>query len=287
MQKQSSPPPNSTATIRAELHSHSTCSDGEFAPDELARLMAEAGVELWSLTDHDTVAGCEEARQAAEEHGIAFLDGIEISAWAGRSVHVLGYGVDPSSEALQRFVARRTRERVERMEAMIERLKGLGVYVDLAHIREIADDAAVLTRPHLAQAIYEKGYLLHPKDAFSRYIGNDAPAYVEQTWPGVEEAIDIIHAAAGAAVLAHPAHYELDDQIPAWAEAGLDGVEVDHPSHTSSDVARYRKLAEELGLVCTVSSDFHGLSDRLYRQDLGGMVISEAWVEALKGRVGR
>lgn len=268
--------------VRAELHSHSTSSDGALAPEELADHMAQAGVAVWSLTDHDTCAGCPSARQRAEQHGIHFLDGIEISAFHGRSVHVLGYGVD--LEAIDAFVVRRSALRRERMQAMIARLQGLGVYVTMAQVRQVAGPGASLTRPHLAEAIRRGGYIDDLGQAFSRYIGEGKPAYMEQEWPSVEEAIAIIHAAQGAAVLAHPAHYGLDDEIGAWVARGLDGIEVRHPRHGRNDEERYARLCQAFGIVATASSDFHSFASR-YGTELGAVELSRATLEALEARI--
>ncbi len=243
-------------SIQAELHTHSTFSDGAFEPAELAARCAAAGVRVWALSDHDTVGGVAAAAAAAAEHDIEFLTGIEVSAYAGRSIHVLGYGYDPTNETLRSFSTRRLQARRERMEVMIDRLAELGAPVDRDHVFELASGA--VARPHLAQALVDAGHANSRQAAFDRYIGNGRPAYVETTWPGVPEAIEMIHEAGGTAVLAHPGLYGHDKNIPLWVEAGLDGIEVRHPAHSSGDEARYVALANDLGVLKTGSSDYHG-----------------------------
>lgn len=245
------------STIRAELHSHSTFSDGAYSPEEVARLCADEGVSLWALTDHDTTAGCARAADAAVALGVEFLPGIEVSAYHGRSVHILGYGVDPESSELQAFSERRLKARVDRMRRMVERLDALGVAVGWEAVARIAGEGA-MARPHLAQALVEAGHVGDRGQAFDLYLADGAPAYVATTWPSVPEAIDLIHAAGGAAVLAHPGIYGLDGAIDAWAGAGLDGIEAGHPKHTANDRERYTAHAERLGLLITASNDFHG-----------------------------
>lgn len=242
---------------RAELHTHSVESDGELEPDALAAACARHGVEVWALTDHDNCGGCRRARRAASRHGIEFIPGIEISAYLERSIHVLGYGVAPESDVIQELTARLRAAREQRMEAMLERLSELGVGVPLESVEREADGAP-LSRAHLAEVLVRDGYAETHDEAFDRWIGAEAPGYVPVGWPSVPEAIGRIHAAGGAAILAHPGRYEVDETIPDWIGAGLDGLEVGHPRHSPGQENQYRALAEEHDLVATSSSDFHG-----------------------------
>ncbi len=242
--------------IQAEIHTHSTASDGEFEPKEVAKLCAEADVELWSLTDHDTCGGCGEAAEAADHYGIRFIPGIELSAYADTSIHVLGYGVDPESEAIRGLSDRMLEAREERMQAMVDELESHDIDVDYEDVAERAEGA--VARPHLARTLNAQNQVETVQDAFDDYIRDGGPAYVPITWPTVEEAIELIHRAGGIAVLAHPGRYEADDKIEAWVEAGLEGIEVRHPSHDETDAKRYLRMADDYGLFTTESSDFHG-----------------------------
>lgn len=271
--------------LQAELHTHSTASDGRHSPDELADLCARHDIQVWSLTDHDTCRGCGSARRAAERHGIEFIPGIEVSAYLRRSIHVLGYGVDPDSTAIAELTEQLREARRDRMAEMLGRLDDHGVAVELADVRRQAGSAP-LSRAHLAKALVEGGEVEDMDAAFDRWIGAEAPAYVPVGWPSVPETIEILHAAGGAAILAHPGRYEVDARIPAWIDAGLDGIEVVHPSHSSKDASRYRELADSHDILATESSDYHGL-DHLSERIFGETRLSVATVDELQRRIDR
>lgn len=267
-------------TKRVELHTHSTASDGELEPERVAALVAERGAEVWALTDHDNCDGCALARKAARSRGLEFVPGIEISAYTDRSIHILGYGVDPESGAIEAlseelFVARR-----ERMVEMLDELSELGVELEFEDVQELSDGAP-LSRSHLSRALVEEGPAETRQEAFDRWIGVEAPAYVPVGWPSIPEAVECIHAAGGAAVLAHPGRYDVDPQIPDWIEAGLDGIEVDHPDHDEADVDRYTEMVDEFGLVATRGSDFHGRSEAEWAP-FGEVEMAESELQRLR-----
>ena len=266
------------STNRAEIHSHSVMSDGLHEPAEVARICDENGIEVWSLTDHDNCLGCADAARAASRLGIHFIPGIEISAYDGQSIHILGYAIRPEGSAMEEYSERRLAMREERMEWMVRECIRLGATVELERVREIAGRGGV-GRPHLARALVEAGQVRDEQAAFDRLIGYGQPAYRATTWPSVPEAIDIIHQAGGIAVAAHPGQDAQVARIPDWARDGLDGVEVVHPSHTRAHVERLDTLAAEEGLLKTASSDFHGLSH--YSADHFGQVdFPESWLDA-------
>lgn len=264
---------------RVELHTHTTASDGVYDPAELAALCEEHGVEVWALTDHDTCLGCEEARRAAERRGIAFVSGIEISAWDEEAIHVLGYGTDPASEAIDAFQERMAEARRERMAKMVSDLRDRGIEIEFDAVAERAGEAS-LSRAHLARALVDGGAAETIDDAFDSLIGTDSPVYRPVTWPSVEEAVAIIERADGAAVVAHPGRYDSDHRIEAWAEAGIVGLEVAHPSHDADDERRYREAAERLELLATESCDFHG-GDYPEDSEFGTTEVDEGVVRAL------
>lgn len=263
-------------TPAVELHTHSTASDGAYPPATLAEMCAEAGVRLWALTDHDNCHGCAEAARAAREHGITFVPGVEISSYAGTSVHVLGYGVEPGGSVMSDFTERRVEARRRRTRRMIERLDELGIEVRFEEVVACAE-GDILGRPHLAQALVERGAVSSVDEAFDRFLHTGGPAHVMTRWPTVEEAIAIIHRAGGIAVLAHPGQYDLDEAIEGWVEAGLDGIEVEHPNHQPADRRRYEAMADRFDLLATASSDFHG--NRGYGVELGDVTLSRARLE--------
>ena len=270
-------PSSANRTHRAEIHSHSNASDGAYPPARVAELCHQQGVEIWSLTDHDNCNGCEEAAEAASSYGITFIPGIEISAYHGTSVHVLGYGIDPGGDVIQDYARRRFEGRRERMHQMIARLDELGAEVSIDQVDEIAGDA-ILGRPHLARALVAAGAVPSVQDAFDRYLHTGGPAHVEMGWPTVADAIDLIHRAGGIAIVAHPGQYDIDEAIPSWVDAGLDGIECIHPQHNRRARRRYAKLAEHHGVLKTASSDFHGNRDRF--KHFGHVPFPTSWLDA-------
>ncbi|WP_168210995.1 PHP domain-containing protein [Persicimonas caeni] len=270
-------------THRAEIHSHSTASDGAYAPSRVAELCHQRGVEVWSLTDHDNCNGCTEAREAAESLGITFISGIEISAYHDTSVHVLGYGVDTEGDVIQDYSERRFESRRERMRQMIARLDDLGVDISFEAVADIAQDA-IMGRPHLARALVAAGEVGSVNEAFDRYLHTGGPAHVSMGWPSVENAIDLIHRAGGIAILAHPGQYDLDDDIGDWIDAGLDGIEAIHPQHNRQARRRYAKMARGFGVLSTASSDFHGNRDRFAH--FGNVPFPVNWLDAFLERLG-
>jgi 3',5'-nucleoside bisphosphate phosphatase len=270
-----------------DLHTHSTFSDGTLDPEEVVELATTRDLTGIALTDHDSTLGVQRARAAATATGLAVLLGCELSAeHDGNPVHVLGYGFDPDEPA---FAARRAwiREgRVGRARRMVERLRGLGAEVDFERVRELAGDGAI-GRPHVARAMVEAGVVDDVNAAFGPdWIGTGGRAYVAKDAVTPIEAVALIHGAGGVAVLAHPSIHAGARAVPepvirAMADAGLDGLEADHPDHSPQDRARWRALAAELGLETTGSSDCHGA---LYGYRLGVERTPDATVERLLGR---
>lgn len=260
-----------------EIHSHSTMSDGKFSPEQMARLMAEKGVELWALTDHDTVAGCGLAREAANEQGVRFVAGIEVSArHRGQSIHVLGYGVDERSAQIRAYGEQALQARRDRMEAMAERMTELGYPVTMAEVEAVAKTAN-LGRPHMAQALVKKGYTDTMQSAFDRWLANGQPAFMPLLQLSVEEAIELLVGAGGMVVLAHPARYgDISDILGDWKDQGLWGIEVRHPSHDLADEERLLRWADRFGLGKTASNDWHGTHPEAM-QRLGTVRFPEDW----------
>lgn len=268
--------------IRAELHTHSTASDGQHDPGTLAELCARRGVQILSLTDHDTVDGVTSARRVCDARGVRFLPGIEVSAQHGRSVHVLGYGVDLEDETFRALLDARRTQRERRMQLMIERANALGMPITDHDVLAFAGDGNP-GRPHLARALVAAGFARSIQDAFDRFLADGMPVHVPNPWPSVADAISEIKSAGGVAVLAHPGLYGLDAHLDEWADAGLDGVEIEHPSHSEEDAARYLRFANRRGLLRTASSDFHGPEVKR-GQVLGEVFVRQEWVDALLER---
>lgn len=193
-----------------DFHLHSTCSDGLLSPGAIVAFAAECGVRLCTLTDHDTVDGSDEAAAEARERGIAFVPGIELSAlWNGRTVHVVGLGVDPTAAAIAQAVGARTEARRIRALRIRDRLDRAGAPGTAAYA--LLADHARPTRTHFARALVELGVARDPGQAFERWLGRGKPAQVPSEWPSMEEAVAAIDAAGGVAVLAHPLRYVLSN----------------------------------------------------------------------------
>ncbi len=252
------------ATIRAaviDLQSHSTVSDGELAPADVARSAAAAGVTVMSLTDHDGIAGVEEASAAAAEAGIENVPALEMSCVHKYSedLHIVGYWVD--LETIAPACARAQQERIDRAKEIIERLNNFGVEVTFDDAVAKAGAADAIGRPHIAKAA-GAGPDLGP--FFEEYLVPGAKAFVSRKWPSAEQAVELIHEAGGVAVVAHP-YWDVQqpDQVRDLVESlvrdvGLDGIESFYPPHTKAQTAHCLELCEEFSLVPTASSDFHG-----------------------------
>jgi predicted metal-dependent phosphoesterase TrpH/ABC-type lipoprotein export system ATPase subunit len=267
-----------------DLHAHSTASDGRLRPSALIALAAEAGLRVIGLTDHDTVAGLPEAREASQGVGIRLVNGIEVTAVeAGREVHVLGYFINPESPELDAFLQTQRASRIRRLEEMAARLRTLGCDID---VNSLLDDASrqgrSVGRPLLADALVAAGHAVSRRDAFDRLLGQNRPAFVPRSGAPVDHVTAVIRKAGGVASLAHPVRLAWDDRIPVFAAAGLGALEVRHRDHDADVEAHYRKLAHRLGLAVSGGSDFHGNSLE-GRWPLGSVTLDEADFAALEG----
>lgn len=247
--------------IKADLHMHSTASDGVLAPDELMKRAASLGFTHVALTDHDCMAGIPLAQETAQALGMTLIPGVELSCGAQKEIHVLGYGFDLENEALLAFCRERVRQREARTAAMVERLCALGKPVEMARVKELA--RGVMGRPHVARVMLEMGYVNSVSDAFDRFLKPGKPAYVPKEDVKVSEAVRLIREAGGIAVLAHPMELKMGDAmleslIGEWKGKGLAGLEVYHPSAQNNHTAFLKHLAQREKLLVTGGSDFHG-----------------------------
>ncbi|MFE7953133.1 PHP domain-containing protein [Streptomyces sp. NPDC057426] len=249
--------------MRIDLHTHSTASDGTDTPAELVRNAAGAGLDVVALTDHDTTRGYADAI-AALPGGLTLVTGMELSCRVdGVGLHMLAYLFDPEEPALaaERELVRD--DRVPRARAMVDKLRELGVPITWEQVAQIAGDGSV-GRPHVAEALVELGVVRDVSGAFTpEWLADGGRAYVRKHELDPFEAIRLVKAAGGVTVFAHPAAVKRGEVVPEsaiarLAEAGLDGIEVDHMDHDEATRARLRGLAKELGLLATGSSDYHG-----------------------------
>ena len=243
---------------RVDLHMHSNASDGSYTPERVVAMAEANGLAVISLTDHDTLDGLPGAQARADEAGIRLIPGVELSVLEeGVDVHLLAYGFDPSDVRLRAAIARYRDGRRERARRILARLKGLGIRIAFEEVEEIAGGAAY-GRPHVAEALLQGGFVETFDEAFQRYLGHHAPAYVPKQVVTLEQASGIVRDAGGVLILAHPGTLNRDHFIPGWARRGLDGIEVWHSRHDEGDVRRYRGFAQLHGLLMTGGSDYHG-----------------------------
>jgi predicted metal-dependent phosphoesterase TrpH len=252
--------------VLIDLHTHSTASDGTDTPAKLIQNAARAGLDVLALTDHDTVAGHPEAAVALRQLGtpLTLIPGAELSCrFAGTSLHMLAYLFDPDEPELARERELVRDDRVPRAQAMVARLRALGVPITWQQVARIASNGAV-GRPHVASALVELGVVDTVSDAFTgEWLADGGRAYVEKHELDPFEAIRLVKGAGGVTVFAHPAAVKRGETVPETviaelATAGLDGIEVDHMDHDEATRVRLRGLADELGLLATGSSDYHG-----------------------------
>lgn len=243
-----------------DLHTHTTASDGRCTPAELVARASAAGVQVLSVTDHDTLAACGAVRAACEAAGIEFVSGIEVTAVReGVDVHTLGYFLDVTSASLAAFLSAQRQHRLDRVRMMIDRLRKLGIHLDGDAILKPAEDDASKSagRPWIARALLEAGHVSSLSDAFDRWLSRGRPAFVPRIAASPETVIERIHEVGGLASIAHPGLLDRDAWLPQFAKAGLDAIEAYHSTHDGLTTSRYVAMAEALGTAVTGGSDFH------------------------------
>lgn len=251
------------STLNADLHSHSTVSDGTLAPRELVLRAAQQGVELFALTDHDEVGGLADAAACAAEVGLAFLPGVEVSVtWAGRTVHVVGLGIDPANLVLREGLAAVRAGRTERARRMGEQLAAAGIGGAFEGALKYVGNPELISRTHFARCLVERGICRDTREVFTRYLVEGKPGYQPHRWARLADAVGWIVGAGGAAVLAHPGRYRCSDtEMRALAaefrELGGAALEVVTSNHGAAEAQRFADLALEFGLAASRGSDFH------------------------------
>lgn len=270
-----STPAGPTSGPYVDLHMHSTASDGSRAPADVVRAAKRASLVAIALTDHDSVAGLAEAQATGAELGVRVVNGVELSAVEGETeTHLLGLHLR-NTGVLERALGELREMRARRARQIVDRLNELGVALELEEVLAQAGPG-VVGRPHVARAMIANGWAVDARDAFDRYLGAGRPAFVAKEQLGMRDAIAMIHAAGGLSVLAHPGGSGTRERIDALRALGLDGIEVKHPSHSSSDTARLRGLCEQFRLVASGGSDWHGAADG--PRTIGMMQVPAEWL---------
>ena len=257
--------------MSADLHTHSTMSDGLLTPTDLVHQASEAGIKIMALTDHDSTDGLAEAMAAAAVHSdLTLIPGIELSTDVdGGEVHVLGYFIDIDDPELQKLLASFRDDREARAMGMVERLGELGVPVEWGRVQEIAGDGSI-GRPHVAEALMERGHVASIREAFDRYIGRAGPAYVQRRKMAPIDAVEIIARFGGVSALAHPREApDLHELLPGMVAAGLAGMEVHYGLYPETERRLLLEVAHRYGLLALGGSDYHG-PERAAECPLGG-----------------
>ena len=259
---------------QVDLHVHTTASDGRYSPSEIVRRAAKSGLVLLAITDHDTVDGIPEALDAAKEFPtLEVVPGVEINTDVPTGeAHVLGYFIDYAHPELLAVLQDMRTSRQERAQKMVAKLADLGMPLEWEHVRQLASTDAI-GRPHIAQALLEKGYISTIREAFDRYISRDGPAYVERTKVTPLDATKLILRAKGLPVLGHPLTIgDPEAMIRELAAGGLVGIEAYYGGYNEGEVARLLRFADTLGLIVTGGSDYHGL-DESAETKIGGVHV--------------
>jgi len=267
--------------MNADLHIHTSVSDGCLTPSEAVAMAKDINLKAIAITDHDTMDGVKEAMEEGEKLDIEVIPGVELSTdYNNFEIHILGYYVDDEDETFQLLLKRLRDFRCKRVKNIIKKLNGLGCNVDIDEVMMIAGEGAV-GRPHIARLLTEKGYVRNVQDAFDKFIGSNAPAYVERYRLLPQEVIKMVLRAGGVPVLAHPGIIKKDDMIPELINAGLKGIEVYHPEHSEEETRKYQTMAFKSRLLITGGSDCHGI-DRLTGSEMGSATITMFHVEKMK-----
>jgi hypothetical protein len=268
--------------VKADLHLHTTASDGRLEPREIVSLAVRVGLDVIAVTDHDTIDGVVPALAAAQASpSLTVIPGVEINTDVPRGeVHILGYFIDYTDKKLAATLQKLRDSRRERAQKMIAKLGKLGMKIDWQRVSELVRGGSVC-RPHIAQALFEKGYVGSEKEAFDKYIGHDGPAYVERYKLLPIEVVKLILDAQGLPVLAHPADIAgLDELVPKLKAVGLVGLEVYYRDYSSEIVARLTKIAEKYDLITTGGTDYHAFGDGS-EVEIGGAITPARSVEQL------
>ncbi|MGN6702858.1 MAG: 3',5'-nucleoside bisphosphate phosphatase [Burkholderiaceae bacterium] len=261
--------------LNADLHCHSTTSDGALEPEALAARARANGVELWALTDHDEIGGIARARSAAERAGLPFVAGVEISVtWASQTVHIVGLRIDETDRALVDGLAATRNGRERRAREIAAQLEAVGVPGAFDGALRYAGNPDLISRTHFARFLVEQGVCRDVGDVFRRYLIEGKPGYVPHRWATLDEAVGWIRGAGGVAVIAHPGRYPLSDlafgeMFARFRDLGGVAIEVTTGSHAPHQYAEYAAVARRYGFLASRGSDFHAPGES--RVDLGAL----------------
>lgn len=272
---------DSKRLAKADLHIHTTASDGKMTPAEVVRTAAALKLAVISITDHDTIGGVRPAQEAAQALALEVIPGVEITtAFIDRECHLLAYAFDVENTELNQLLSRQRTARVERTKWIIGELQKKGLALDIDEVRAEAKSRN-LGRPHIAAVLRDKGYVGTFKEAFIRYLSDEKLGTIKNNYESLDRVIEIVKQAGGVTILAHPGRLYNQEELKRFAEAGIDGLEVIHPSHYYKLQKKMADFAQDRHLLQSGGSDFHG-KEKGYYAHLGVVTIRTGWVKKIQ-----
>ena len=270
-------------TRKADLHIHTSHSDGFYSPKEIVLMAKDNGVDTISITDHDSHSAINEAAEFGKDLGIEVISGVEISSdIRDKEIHILAYFIEPENEEVERYLTFFREERKKRAVRIVNRLRAIGIPLTMDDVMEKASTSAI-GRPHIAHALLEKGFVNSYFEAFNKYIGNGCPAFEKKVHLSPQSAVKIISDAGGLSFVAHPGNMP-EDILKELIEAGIDGIEVYHPSHSPQHIKFYKGIVNEYFLLQSGGSDLHG-GKREDEKNFGKFYADISAVEAMRNRL--
>lgn len=267
-------------SAKIDLHTHTNYSDGAYSPTELIDKARERGLEIISITDHDSVNGIKEATEYAKQFGMEVVPGLEISTDVeDKEVHLLAYFIDIENEELQKYLSFFRDERVHRAARIVDKLRKLGFNFTIDDVIKRANDSAI-GRPHIAYTMVDLGFIKNYNEAFEKYIGDYGPAFERKIHVSAQSALKLIDDAGGLSFIAHPG-YMKEPLLMNLIKAGIDGIECVHPSHNEGHVKFYRGIVNQYCLLESGGSDFHG-GKKMDEPNLGKYLLSKNHLEAMR-----
>jgi hypothetical protein len=275
-------------TINADLHCHSVVSDGTLTPEALASRAHANGVQTWSLTDHDEISGQERAKKAAEDLGMQYISGVEISVtWSSKTVHIVGLGIDHTNTALTEGLYQTRNGRTNRAKAIAAQLDQVGIKNAYEGALQFVGNPELVSRTHFARFLVDSGVCKDTNEVFANYLIEGKPGFVGHEWANLSDAVNWITQASGIAVIAHPGRYsytslQLDELFSQFKDMGGRGIEVVTGSHTKDEYKTFAKVALQYGFLASRGSDFHSPTES--HVDLGTLPnlpsqLQPVWLE--------
>jgi 3',5'-nucleoside bisphosphate phosphatase len=266
--------------LKIDLHTHTNYSDGIFTPAELVEKAYKRGLDIISITDHDSINGIKEAVECAKDLGIEIIPGMEISTDVDdKEIHLLAYFIDTENEELLKYLSFFRDERMHRAKRMVQKLKNLGMKITMDDVIDHAQNCAI-GRPHIAYTMIELGLIKNYNEAFEKYIGDYGPAFERKIHVSSQSALKLISDAGGLSFIAHPG-YMKENLLLNLIKAGIDGIECTHPSHSENQVQFYRGIVNQYCLLESGGSDFHG-GKKMDEETLGKFTLGQNQFEAMK-----